>query len=118
MAGAKAPWKPRARTRNCWLNRFGPAGEIMILHKCLLGSAAMIAVLAQSAAAAPWQRGFVVGTYGFAFHYGSRPSAAATDAGADCPHGSSVHFSDEVNMRKALEQQPWRSKLEINNIIK
>jgi hypothetical protein len=90
----------------------------MILHKCLLGSAAMIAILAQPAAAAPWQRGFVVGTYGFAFHYGSRPSAAATDPGSDCPHGSSVHFSDEVNMRRALEQQPWRSKQEIDNIIK
>jgi hypothetical protein len=90
----------------------------MMRQKCLLGSAAMIALLAQPATAAPWQRGFVVGTYGFAFHYGAKPSAAATDPGSDCPHGSSVHFSDEANMRKALEQQPWRSRQEIDNIIK
>jgi hypothetical protein len=94
---------------------------IMTHRKCILGStcaAAMIAILAQPAAAASWSRGFVVNDYGFAFHYGSRPGAAETDPGSDCPHGSSVHFLDESNMRKALEQQPWRSKLEIDNIIK
>ena len=93
----------------------------MILKKLLLGStisAAAIAVLVQPATAAPWTRGFVVGTYGFAFHYGGRPQAGETDAAADCPHGSAVHFAEEPNMRRALEQQPWRSKEEIDNIVK
>lgn len=69
------------------------------------------------AAAAPWSRGFVVDTYGYAFHYGARPTATQTDPGADCPHGSTVFFADDAQMRKTLEQQPWRSKLEIDNII-
>jgi hypothetical protein len=93
---------------------------MMVLKNLLLGSAVSIAaiVLAQPAAAAPWTRGFVVTTYGFAFHYGGRPQAAETDPGADCPHGSAVHFADEDNMRRALERQPWRSREEIANIIK
>jgi hypothetical protein len=94
---------------------------VMNLRKGFLGStmiAAMTAGLLQPAAAAPWTRGFVVGTYGFAFRYGSRPSAAETDPGSDCAHGSSVHFLDEDNMRRALQKQPWRSKLEIDNIVK
>ena len=92
----------------------------MVLKNLLLGSTVSIAaiVLAQPAAAAPWTRGFVVATYGFAFHYGGRPQAAETDPGADCPHGSAVHFADEDNMRRALERQPWRSQEEISNIIK
>jgi hypothetical protein len=93
----------------------------MILQKCALISsfaAVMSAALAQPAAAAPWSRGLVVGTYGFAFRYGARASAAETDPGSDCAHGSSVHFADETNMRRALEQQPWRSKEEIDKIIK
>jgi hypothetical protein len=93
----------------------------MILKKFLLGStisAAAIAALVQPATAAPWTRGFVVGTYGFAFHYGGRPQAGETDPAADCPHGSAVHFAEEPNMRRALEQQPWRSKEEIDNIVK
>jgi len=83
-----------------------------------LTSAAAIALLAQPAAAAPWSRGFVVSTYGFAFHYGSRAGAAESDPGADCPKGDAFHFLDEDSMRKVLEMQPWRSKLEIDNIIK
>jgi len=93
----------------------------MIVRTSLLGSTVAVAalsILTQPVAAAPWTRGFVVGTYGFAFHYGGRPESAETDPGADCPRGSSVHFADEENMRKALVQQPWRSKEEIENIIR
>jgi hypothetical protein len=88
---------------------------MMVLKNLLLGSTVSIAaiVLAQPAAAAPWTRGFVVATYGFAFHYGGRPQAAKTDPGADCPHGSAEHFADEDNMRRALERQPWRSQADI-----
>ena len=93
----------------------------MVLRKFFLGStsaAAALVLLAQPGSAAPWTRGFVVGTYGFAFHYGGRPQSAETDPGADCAHGSAQHFAEEPNMRKALEQQPWRSKEEIDNIVK
>ena len=44
----------------------------MALRKSVLVSSlasAAIAVAGQPAAAAPWSRGFVVSTYGFAFHY-------------------------------------------------
>jgi hypothetical protein len=94
---------------------------MMALRKSVLVSSlatAAIAVAGQPAWAAPWSRSFVVSTYGFAFHYGSRPGAAESDPGADCPHGDAFHFLDESSMRQVLEQQPWRSKLEIDNIIK
>jgi hypothetical protein len=93
----------------------------MALRKSVLVSSlasAAIAMVGQPAGAAPWSRDFVVSTYGFAFHYGSRPGAAESDPGADCPHGDAFHFLDESSMRQVLEQQPWRSKLEIDNIIK
>ena len=93
----------------------------MALRKSVLVSSlasAAIAVVGQPATAAPWSRGFVVSTYGFAFHYGSRPGAAESDPGADCPRGDAFHFLDESSMRQVLEQQPWRSRLEIDNIIK
>ena len=56
----------------------------MALQKCVLVpslATAAIAILVQSAAAAPWSRGFVVSTYGFALRYGSRAGAAETGAG-------------------------------------
>lgn len=93
----------------------------MAPQKCALvftAATAAIALLAQSAAAEPWSRGFVVSTYGFAFHYGSRPGAAESDPGSDCARGDAFHFLDEASMRGVLEQQPWRSKQEIENVIK
>jgi hypothetical protein len=93
----------------------------MMLQKGLLGTAVAAAVLAvlapESAAAAPWSRGFVVGEYGFAFRYGGRAGFAETAPAADCARGSSVHFNDEGEMRRALERQPWRSKQEIDYIV-
>jgi len=93
----------------------------MILRSVLLGStiAAGVAVLlAQPAAAAPWKRGFVVGEYGFAFRYGGRAGGSETEPAADCARGSATHFNDEGEMRKALGRQPWRSKQEIDYIVK
>src|SRR3569833_3889692 len=93
----------------------------MILRSFLLGStvaAGMIVLVAQPAAAAPWKRGCVVREYGFAYRYGCRPESAETDPAADCARVSSVHFADEAEMRKALEKQPWRSKQEIDYIVK
>lgn len=93
----------------------------MFLKNCLLGStfaAAVIAILApQPVAAAPWTHGFVVREYGFAFRYGGREGRPETAPGADCARGSSVHFDDENEMRKALSRQPWRSKQEIDYIV-
>ena len=92
----------------------------MVLRSCLLGytiAASITAFLAQPAAAAPWTRGFVVREYGFAFRYGGREGRAETEPAADCARGSSVHFNDESEMRKALERQPWRSKQEIDYIL-
>jgi len=93
----------------------------MILRSFLLGStiaAGMVVLALQPAAAAPWKRGFVVREYGFAFRYGGRAESAETDPAADCAHGSSVHFADEAEMRRTLEKQPWRSKQEIDYIVK
>jgi hypothetical protein len=93
---------------------------MMFLRSCFLGSAvtaALVTVLAQSAAAAPWTRGFVVREYGFAFRYGGRDGRPETAAAADCARGSATHFNDEAEMRKALSRQPWRSKQEIDYIV-
>jgi hypothetical protein len=93
---------------------------MMFLRNCFLGSAAaaaFVAALAQPAAAAPWTRGFVVREYGFAFRYGGRDGRPETAPAADCARGSSVHFDNENEMRKALSRQPWRSKQEIDYIV-
>lgn len=93
------------------------------MHKrmaVLLGlTAALMGGAAQVASAAPWTRGFVVGTYEYAFHYGGRASFARTgeiEPGSDCAHGSTVHFSNGSLTRKALSLQPWRSKFELDSI--
>jgi hypothetical protein len=93
---------------------------MMFLRSCFLGSAAaaaLVVALAQPAAAAPWTRGFVVREYGFAFRYGGRDGRPETAPAADCARGSSVHFDNENEMRKALSRQPWRSKQEIDYIV-
>ncbi len=92
----------------------------MFLRSFLLGSAiaaAFAAAPATPAAAAPWTRGFVVREYGFAFRYGGREGRPETAPAADCARGSSVHFDNEHEMRKALSRQPWRSKQEIDYIV-
>ncbi|HMH66055.1 MAG TPA: hypothetical protein VK515_10730, partial [Rhizomicrobium sp.] len=60
-------------------------------------AAALITGFAAPSAAAPWTRGFVVGTYEYAFHYGGRAGfarAGEVEPGSDCPHGSTVHFAN------------------------
>ncbi len=96
----------------------------MILRKRLLAfpsAAVIIAALSQPAAAAPWVRGFVVGTYEYAFHYGGRAGYERTgeiEPGSDCPHGSTVHFSNDVQVRKAVQLQAWRGNDEIDKIAR
>jgi hypothetical protein len=94
----------------------------MVLRMRLLtfsSVAAIIAVSSQPAAAAPWIRGFVVGTYEYAFHYGGRAGferAGEIEPGSDCPHGSTIHFSNDVQVRKAVQFQAWRSREEVDKI--
>jgi hypothetical protein len=96
----------------------------MILRKRLLAfssAAALVAALSQPATAAPWVRGFVVGTYEYAFHYGGRAGYERTgeiEPGSDCPHGSTIHFSNDVQVRKAVELQAWRNREEIDKIAR
>jgi hypothetical protein len=85
----------------------------------LLGLTAMIGGMMQPAAAAPWTRGYVVGTYEIAFHYGGRADftrAGEVEPGADCPHGSSVHFANPDRVKQALRRQTWRDPRDIENI--
>lgn len=96
--------------------------EIMVVARHLLVfsiSTAMTAAVSEPAGAVPWVRSLVVGSYEYAFHYGGRAGYSRPgeiEPGADCPHGSTIHFSNDTQIREAIEQQPWRSKLEIDNI--
>ena len=72
------------------------------------------------ASAAPWVKGFVVGSYEYAFRYGGRADFNRTgeiEPGIDCPHGSSIFFSNETQARIAISRQPWRSQREIELIM-
>src|SRR5579872_5286203 len=69
------------------------------------------------AMAAPWSRGFVVGSYEYAFRYGGRPDysrGAEIEPGVDCRHGSSIHLANPDQTRMAVARQPWRSQQEID----
>lgn len=82
---------------------------------------ALLSILTPPASAAPWVRGFVVGTYEYAFHYGGRAGferQGEIEPGVDCPHGSTIHFSNDVEVRKAVALQSWRSPEEIDKIAK
>jgi hypothetical protein len=68
-------------------------------------------------AAAPWSRGFVVGTYEYAFRYGGRPDftrGTEVEPGVDCPHGSTVHLANPEQTKIAVARQAWRSQQEID----
>jgi len=96
----------------------------MILRKRLMVCTAAVALTgttALPAAAAPWTRGYVIGTYEYAFRYGGRPDysrGAEIEPGVDCPHGSSVHFANDGQTKIAVARQKWRSQQEIDWIAK
>jgi hypothetical protein len=80
----------------------------------------MSGAVALPAMAAPWVRGYVVGTYEYAFHYGGRAGyarGADIEPGVDCPHGNTIFFAGATQTRTAISRQPWRSKEEIDNIV-
>ena len=96
-------------------------GPIMLLAKRLgiLGLAAALIGGCAGRRAAPWTRGFVVGTYEPAFHYGGRAGFARTgevEPGSDCAHGSTVHFSNPEHVKEALRRQRWRDPADIDKI--
>jgi len=94
----------------------------MILRKRLLAFSSAMAVMAclpHPAAAAPWVRSFVVGTYEYAFRYGGRAGYSRPgeiEPGSDCIHGSTIHFSNGEQIRRALKFQSWRSPEEIHTV--
>ena len=96
----------------------------MILQKRLMVCAmatAMASGTTLPAAAAPWVRGFVVGSYEYAFRYGGRPDyarGAEIEPGVDCPHGASTHFANDTKTKLAMTRQKWRSQQEIDWISK
>jgi hypothetical protein len=71
------------------------------------------------APAAPWVRGFIVGSYEYAFRYGGRADysrGAEIEPGVDCPHGSTTHFANPDKTKAAIARQRWRSQQEIEAI--
>jgi len=84
---------------------------------CSAASGALLAVAAQPASAAPWVRGFVVGAYEYAFRYGGRADftrPGEIEPGVDCPHGSTVFYSNDAQTKISLSRQKWRSQQEID----
>ncbi|HEX4635131.1 MAG TPA: hypothetical protein VH189_03045 [Rhizomicrobium sp.] len=82
--------------------------------------AAWLAGAGQNAGAAPWTRGYVVGSYEVAFHYGGRTGftrSGEVEPGSDCPHGSTVHFANPDHVRQALNRQAWRDPRDIDLIV-
>jgi hypothetical protein len=76
---------------------------------------------ASPVAAAPWVKGFVVGSYEYAFRYGGRPDfsrGAEIEPGVDCPHGSSIHFANDGQTKIAVARQKWRSQQEVDWLAK
>ena len=83
-----------------------------LLAFCLITSSPLaLGALTEPASAAPWVRGFVVGSYEYAFHYGGRAGYAREseiEPGVDCPHGSTIHFANPAQTRIAVARQKWR----------
>jgi hypothetical protein len=91
----------------------------MIWRAATFAAAAALLIGAGAANAAPWTRGYVVGTYELAFHYGGRAGftrAGEVEPGADCPHGSTTHFSNPDYVKQALMRQTWRRQDDIEKI--
>src|SRR4051812_13480107 len=89
----------------------------MILQRHFLLGATALTLMAGPAPAAPWVKGFVAGSYEYAFHYGGRAGfdrAGEVEPGIDCPHGNTTYFANEASAKRVLSQQKWRSQQEID----
>ncbi|HWU55123.1 MAG TPA: hypothetical protein VN175_06445 [Rhizomicrobium sp.] len=86
----------------------------MVLKKHLMvctAAAALTGGAAMPAHSAPWTRGYVVSAYEYAFRYGGRADFSRNgeiEPGVDCPHGSTLHFANPEQTKKAVARQPWR----------
>lgn len=83
----------------------------------LFSIAVMAATSAGTAAAEPWEQGYVVGFYKPAFHYGGRADFAVQgmiEPGVDCPTGSTQHFAHPAMAEKSLSLVRWRSAEEVH----
>jgi len=88
---------------------------------CSVATAALSGTFIQPVSAAPWVKGFVVGAYEYAFRYGGRPDftrVSEIEPGVDCPHGSTVFFSNDAQTKIAVARQKWRSQQEVDWITK
>ena len=88
-------------------------------HHCMWAAAAGLVAGTAPAPAAPWVRGFVVGSYEYAFRYGGWADysrGAEIEPGVDCPHGSTTHFANPDKTKAAIARQRWRSQQEIEAI--
>ena len=85
-----------------------------------VSSLALLAAMGASpASAAPWSRGYVVGFYEFAFRYGGRADytrGAEIEPGVDCPHGSTLSFSNPTQTVNAVKNVAWHTKEEIDTV--
>src|SRR4051812_21515472 len=97
----------------------------MISHKrllaCSVATIALVGAGAVPAAATPWVKGFVVGQYEYAFHYGGRSDftrGAEIEPGIDCTHGNTIHFANDTQTKIAVARQKVRSQQEIDWISK
>ncbi len=91
-----------------------------VRHRCMLLAALCLAAWAVPASAEPWVRGFVVGTYEYAFRYGGRADftrKGEIEPGVDCPHGSTTHFASPEKTRATIARQSWRSEQEVDAIV-
>ena len=95
----------------------------MVQHRYLLlwTTALTVVATAAPASAAPWVRGFVVGAYEYAFHYGGRSDftrAGEIEPGVDCPHGNTIFFSNDTQAKIAISRQKWRGQQQIDLIMR
>jgi hypothetical protein len=83
----------------------------------LFSIALLAAASAGTASAERWERGYVVGFYKPAFHYGGRADfvrPGQIEPGVDCPQGSTTHFANPAMAEKSLALVPWRSAEEVH----
>ncbi len=95
----------------------------MVQHRYLLlwTTALTVVATAAPASAAPWVKGFVVGAYEYAFHYGGRSDftrVGEIEPGVDCPHGNTIFFSNDTQAKIAISRQKWRGQQQIDLIMR
>ena len=95
----------------------------MDLRKTLLLSAMAVVAgaAATPAAAAPWQRGFVIGHYVYGFYYGGRngyEKAGEVEPGIDCAHGATQNFVyDNGSFDTAMALAPWYTPAQLKMVL-